>query len=111
MVGPILPRRTFLSFSAGALACAALSTRAQSSSLAVKRDVFGKMPSGQEVQLFTLSNGTIEAKVMTLGATLVTVRTPDKAGKLDDITLHLDTLEDYVKGHPLFGSTVGRFAN
>ena len=30
---------------------------------------------------------------------------------MDHITLYLDTLDDYLKGHPLFGSVVGRYAN
>ena len=47
---------------------------------------------------------------MTYGATLVSVRTPDRHGNLDHVSLHLDSLDDYVAGHPLFGSVVGRYA-
>ena len=36
---------------------------------------------------------------------------PDRHGNLDDVTLYLDTLGEYLEGHPLFGSVVGRFAN
>ncbi len=70
------------------------------------------MPDGTEVFLFTLTNAAgLEAKVMTYGATLVSVKTPDRHGNLDHVTLHLDTLDDYLSGHPLFGSVVGRYAN
>jgi aldose 1-epimerase len=48
---------------------------------------------------------------MTYGATLTQVLAPDKAGRAAVVTLYLDTLADYLAGHPLFGSTVGRFAN
>jgi aldose 1-epimerase len=48
---------------------------------------------------------------MTYGATLLTLSAPDRRGKIEPVTLHLDTLADYVKGHPLFGSVVGRYAN
>ena len=78
----------------------------------VRREVFGKLPDGSEVHLYTLSNGRgLEARVMTYGATLVTLSAPDRRGTVEPVTLHLDALADYVKGHPLFGSVVGRYAN
>jgi aldose 1-epimerase len=84
----------------------------QEGGLRVDKQAFGKMPDGTEVDLYTLTHpGGLEAKVMTLGATLTTVRAPDRQGKVDVITLHKDSLEEYVRGHPLFGSVVGRFAN
>jgi len=82
------------------------------SQLAVEKERFGALPDGTPIDVYTLRNaGGLEARVMTLGATLLTVRTPDRDGKLDTITLHRDTLEDYLRGHPLLGSVVGRFAN
>ena len=79
---------------------------------AVERSGFGRLPDGREVHLYTLTNpGGIRATVMTYGATLTGVHAPDRDGQLANITLHLDTLEDYLKGHPLFGSVVGRYAN
>ena len=78
----------------------------------VEKSTFGKMPDGTEVLLFTLTNAAgLEAKVMTYGATLVSVKAPDRDGNFDHITLHLDSLGDYLRGHPLFGSVVGRYAN
>ena len=74
--------------------------------------VAGTMPSGETIHEYTLTNSSgLEAKVLTYGATLTRVRTPDRDGKLDSITLHLDTADDYLRGHPLLGSVVGRFAN
>jgi aldose 1-epimerase len=82
------------------------------SQLQVTAEPYGKMPDGTPVELYTLSNTNgIEAKVMTLGATLTTVTVPDRDGKRDIITLHKDSFDGYVRGHPLFGSIVGRFAN
>jgi aldose 1-epimerase len=53
----------------------------------------------------------MEVKVTTYGATLTCVRVPDRQGRTANVTLYLDTLDDYLKGHPLFGSVVGRYAN
>jgi aldose 1-epimerase len=73
---------------------------------------FGKTPDGTQVELYTLTNDHgMQAKVMTYGAILTEVYTPDKSGKLDDVVLGFDNLKDYLKGHPFFGATVGRVAN
>ncbi len=78
----------------------------------IQKSTYGALPDGTQVDLYTLTNAHgLEAKIMTYGATLISVKTPDRHGNLDNITLHLDSLGDYLKGHPLFGSTVGRFAN
>lgn len=80
--------------------------------LRVERSVFGTMPDGREVELYVLSNDRgMEARVMTLGATLTKLRVPDRNGRSEIVTLYLDTLDDYLAGHPLFGSIVGRYAN
>jgi aldose 1-epimerase len=78
----------------------------------VRREVYGKTPDGVEVHRFILSSGAgLEAAVMTYGATLTTVSALGRDGKPAVVTLFLDTLDDYVRGHPLFGSVVGRYAN
>ncbi|MBL7153510.1 MAG: galactose mutarotase [Phycisphaerae bacterium] len=70
------------------------------------------MPDGAAVHEYTLTNANgLEAKVITYGATLTTVKVPDRDGKFESVTLYLDSFDDYLKGHPLFGSVVGRFAN
>lgn len=78
----------------------------------VTREPYGRMEDGTEVDLYTLSNRHgLEATIMTLGATLTTVKAPDRRGYAAVITLHKDSFEGYRKGHPLLGSVVGRFAN
>ncbi len=84
----------------------------QTKKAAVTQALVGKMPDGAAVYELTLTNANgIEAKVLTYGATLTTVKTPDREGKFESVTLYLDSFDDYLKGHPLFGSVVGRFAN
>jgi aldose 1-epimerase len=64
------------------------------------------------VQMYTLTNvHGIEARIMTYGATLVSLKTADRAGKLQNIILGFDSLDPYIKGVPYFGATVGRYAN
>ncbi len=68
---------------------------------------------GQEVSLFTLQNSAgVSVAIMNYGATIQSVRTPDREGNLADITLGFDTLEEYVSGNtPYFGAICGRVAN
>ena len=64
------------------------------------------------VQIYTLTNvHGIEARIMTYGATLVSLKTPDRAGHFENIILGFDSLDPYVAGVPYFGATVGRYAN
>ena len=93
---------------------AALADAADSKSGAptVVKSVFGHLPDGTAVDLYTLTNRHgLEIKVMTYGATITSVRVPDRLGRLANVTLYLDTFDDYYRGHPLFGSVVGRYAN
>ena len=85
---------------------------AQAQKASITKTDFGKLPEGGSVDLYTLRNSHgMTAKIMTYGAILTEVLTPDKDGKFGDVTLGFDTLSDYVKGHPFFGATVGRVGN
>ncbi len=72
---------------------------------------FGRTPSGAAIQLYTLTNGRVTAKVSNLGAVLVSLEVPDRQGKTDDVVLGFDSGEAYLVNKPFFGATVGRFAN
>ncbi|HEY2417682.1 MAG TPA: aldose epimerase family protein [Steroidobacteraceae bacterium] len=66
----------------------------------------------QAVDIYTLTNAHgIELRVMTYGAAIVSLKTPDRAGQLKNIVLGFDTLDPYLAGVPYFGATVGRYAN
>ncbi len=80
--------------------------------MSVQRDIFGRTADGVPIERFTLRNRHgVSVQVMTLGATLLGVETPDRTGRIANITLHLDTCEQYLAGHPCLGSTCGRYAN
>lgn len=81
-------------------------------SAGIAESVYGKMPDGREVKLYTLTNTTgMEAKVTEYGAILVSLKVPDKAGKVADVTHGYDTLEGWLGNSSYFGATVGRFGN
>lgn len=80
--------------------------------LNVESKPFGKTKDGREVTVFTLTNSRgIKVRMIDYGATVISVETPDKAGKTANITLGFPTLAGYLERHPYFGSTVGRYGN
>jgi aldose 1-epimerase len=78
----------------------------------IMREPFGTAPDGQPVEIFTLRNKNgIEARIMTYGGILVSLKTPDRSGALGDIVLGYDNLDSYVKNSPYFGALIGRYGN
>jgi aldose 1-epimerase len=64
------------------------------------------------VEIYTLTNvHGIAVRIMTYGAAIVSLETPDRTGHLADIVLGFDSLEPYLEGVPYFGAIVGRYAN
>ena len=73
---------------------------------------FGKSPDGKEVFVYTLKNSNgVEARIMTYGGTLLSLKVPDKDGKIADVVLGYDSLSQYVANSPYFGALIGRYGN
>jgi len=86
-----------------------METKAQ---MEVQKQECGQLPDGQNVDLYVLMNASgLRARVMTYGATLVSLEVPGRDGNFADITLGCDSLEGYLLASPYFGSIVGRYAN
>ena len=80
--------------------------------MTIQKSAFGQMPDGTPIDQYTLDNAKgLRAKIITFGATLTQVEMPDRDGKTDVVTCYLDSLDDYLAGHPFFGSIAGRYAN
>lgn len=78
----------------------------------VTQEAFGRTPDGTEVAAYELTNAAgLRAKVIDYGAILVSLEVPDREGRLGDVVLGFDDLDSYLKRNPMFGTTVGRYAN
>jgi len=77
----------------------------------VAKQPFGKTPEGTPVDIYSLSDGKIEAGIITYGGIVVSLRAPDRNGKLDDVVLGYDSVDKYIAQTPYFGAIVGRYAN
>ncbi len=78
----------------------------------VSKTSWGKSNLGQPIDLYTLRNaqGT-EVAITNYGATVVSIKTKDRAGKLGDIALGFDGITGYQGTQPYLGAIVGRYAN
>jgi aldose 1-epimerase len=78
----------------------------------IESTLFGKTAKQVEVQLYTITNDNgASIQLTNYGAILVSLNVPDASGKLANVNAGFASLDDYLKGHPMFGATVGRFAN
>lgn len=77
----------------------------------VHKQAFGRTPEGTPVDLYSLADGKIEVRVITYGGIIVSLRTPDRKGKLDDVVLGVDSVDKYVAQTAHFGGIIGRYAN
>jgi aldose 1-epimerase len=79
---------------------------------APKRESFGQTRDGQAVDIYTLKNRRgAEAQVTTYGGAVVSLKVPDRGGRVDDVVLGFDDIEGYQKTTTYVGSLVGRYAN
>ena len=78
----------------------------------IGKSIFGKTGTGQEVALYTLTNAKgVQVAITPWGATVTSIRVPDRGGKLGDVVLGYDSLEGYLGNNPYFGAIVGRYGN
>lgn len=78
----------------------------------VTKSVFGTMPDGTKIYIFTLQEGAMQARIITYGARLVSLDVPDRNDKTADVVLGYDSLTPYTTdSKTYFGAIVGRYAN
>ena len=78
----------------------------------VKKETFGKTSEGTPVELYTLKSDKLEARIMTYGGIVVSLKAPDRQAKPADVVLGFDSLDGYLTGNkPFFGALIGRYAN
>lgn len=75
-------------------------------------NVFGELLDGQLITQYTLCNANgMSISIINYGATLTSVQVPSPQGKMQELTLGFDRLDDYLAHEFYFGATIGRVAN
>src|ERR1700689_2163974 len=78
----------------------------------VTKAEFGKLPDGSAVDVYTLADATLNVRIITFGAHVISVKAPDKSGKVADVVLGYDTMAGYLADNKTYmGSVVGRYGN
>jgi aldose 1-epimerase len=78
----------------------------------VVRTSYGTTPAGDPVDLFTLTNARgLELRTLTHGGIIASLCLPDRPGRMADVVLGHDSLEEYLSDSSYFGAIIGRFAN
>jgi aldose 1-epimerase len=78
----------------------------------IQRSTFGRMPDGQSVELYTLTNRQgMQVMITNYGGRVVKLIIPDRQGNMADVVLGFDDLQGYLGNNPFFGALVGRYAN
>lgn len=79
--------------------------------MSVEKKLYGKLPDGREVELYTLKNADgMTLETIPYGCRIIRLLTKDKKGNLGDVILGHRTLEEYLGGN-FQGTFVGRYAN
>ena len=99
-----------LAVSALTVVCLAQTPSKKGNSL-VKKQAYGQMPDGTPVDMYILTNGGMEAHIITYGGAVTSLTAPDKAGKYADVVLGMDNLAGYLQKPPYFGALIGRYGN
>lgn len=78
----------------------------------IREEVYGTLNNGNDViNKYILRNDFMEVSIINYGATITSIKIPDKNGCVDDVVLGFDTLDEYTINPPYLGNTIGRFAN
>jgi aldose 1-epimerase len=77
----------------------------------IAKQAFGHTADGTSVDLYTLADDKVEVRITNYGGIIVSLRAPDRNGKLDDIVLGYDSLDHYIAKTAYFGAIIGRYAN
>ena len=77
----------------------------------ITKQLFGEINS-QQIYKFTLTNNNGMSVVLSnFGATIISINTPDKNGKITDVIGGYDTLESYIQADGYQGAIIGRVGN
>ncbi|MDR2886051.1 MAG: galactose mutarotase, partial [Rikenellaceae bacterium] len=80
--------------------------------MTIEQNIWGFTEDGEAVVLYTLRNASgAEVRLTNIGAAIVGVTVPDKAGNMKDVCLGYPDWKSWFHDGPAMGKTPGRYAN
>ena len=78
----------------------------------ILQHIWGATPEGEAIVIYTIRNANgCEVQLCNIGASIVSVKAPDRDGKIDDIVLGYKDAMSYFGDGAASGKSVGRVAN
>ena len=81
--------------------------------MSISRSFFGNLPDGRPVDLYTITNSSgASVSISNYGGILVSLKVPDRAGRLTDVLLGFSSVSGYAPVNPGYmGAVIGRVGN
>ncbi|MGL4943892.1 MAG: aldose epimerase family protein [Thermoguttaceae bacterium] len=79
--------------------------------MTIDHATFGTTTGGKKVEIYTLANGSMSVKILTLGGAIYEVNIPDRDGNVANVVANMKDVADYEATRTFFGALVGRYAN
>ena len=84
----------------------------KSSCGSISKAVFGHMPDGRTVDIYTLRNDKgMQVRIINYGGIIQSMKVPDRHGHIGDVVLGYNNLHEYLTNSPYFGALIGRYGN
>ena len=78
----------------------------------ITKSDFGTLNTGENIYIYHMENANgAYVEVINFGCRLVKIVVPDRDGKMTDVCLGFDSMEDYARDNASLGAVVGRVAN
>ena len=80
--------------------------------LTIQKEIYAQFNNGKIIYSFTLKNKRgVEVKILNFGGIITSIKTPDKRGRIENITLGYDSLQHYIDDNSYLGAIIGRYGN
>ena len=87
------------------------STMQDNETLTLTKKPYGETPEGA-ADLYTFENKNVMmVEITNYGGIITSIVVPDRSGKMEDVNLGFNKLQNYLDGNPFFGAIVGRYGN
>lgn len=78
----------------------------------ITKKLYGTLKTGQKIYEYTLKNDKgMSVTIINYGGAVVSLKVPNRDGKVQDVILGFRNLQGYVDGGTYFGGLIGRYAN
>jgi aldose 1-epimerase len=80
--------------------------------LTIQKEIYAQFNDDEIIYSFTLKNKRgVEVKILNFGGIISAIKTPDKSGHIENITLGHNSLQHYIDDNSYLGAIIGRYGN